>query len=105
MPTLSPYKASDDTYVLPAYLPIPDVPVPGFGFLVVNSYLFMAQEPVLIDTGMPVAKDGFLKSLWSLIDPEDLRWVFITHDDGHHTEALLDVLEADPQARLITQWG
>ena len=104
MPGLTPYKASDDTYVLPSYLPIPDVPVPGFGFLVVNSYLIMSQEPVLVDTGMPVTKQEFLDALWSLIDPKDLRWVFLTHDDGDHTGALSKVLEAAPQARLITQF-
>ena len=104
MPILPPYKATDDTYVLPSYLPVPDVPAPGFGTIVVNSYVIQAREPVLVDAGMPVVKEAFLQSLWSLIDPRDLRWIFLTHDDGDHTGALMEVLEAAPQARVITQF-
>ena len=104
MPILPPYKATNDTHVLPSYLPVPDVPAPGFGTIVVNSYLIMAQEPILVDTGMPVVKEAFLESLWPLIDPQDLRWIFLTHDDGDHTGALMEVIEAAPQARIITQF-
>lgn len=73
MPMLPPYLAKDDTYVLSSYLPVPDVPAPGFGTLMVNSYLIKAQEPILIDAGMPIVKEEFLQALWSLVDPEDLR--------------------------------
>ena len=34
MPMLTPYRATNDTYVLPSYLPVPDVPAPGFGTIV-----------------------------------------------------------------------
>ena len=104
MPMLPPYLAKGDTYVLSSYLPVPDVPAPGFGTLMVNSYLIKAQEPILIDAGMPIVKAEFLQALWSLIDPEDLRWIFLTHDDGDHTGALMEILEAAPQARMITQF-
>ena len=104
MPMLEPYVASGDIYVLPSYLPVPDVPVPGFGNIVINSYLIRSQEPILIDAGMPVVKEEFLRTLWSLIDPQDLRWVFLTHDDGDHTGAFAEVLEAAPQARVVTQF-
>jgi flavorubredoxin len=109
MPILPTYKVTDDTvtddtYVLPSYLPVPDAPVPGFGTILVNSYLIKAQEPTLVDAGMPIVKEEFLQSLWSLIDPRDLRWIFLTHDDGDHTGALMEVLEAAPQARVITQF-
>ncbi|PZC46860.1 MAG: Flavorubredoxin [Chloroflexi bacterium] len=104
MPTLAPYKASEDVYVLPSYLRVPDVAVPGFGLLVVNSYLIKGREPILIDTGMPIVKEEFLETLWSLIDPQDLNWILLTHDDGDHTGALIEVLEAAPQARVVTQF-
>jgi len=104
MPMLTPYRATADTYVIPSYLPVPDVPVPGFGIIVINSFLIQAREPVLIDTGMPVVREEFLKTLWSLIDPQDLRWIFLTHDDGDHAGNLMQVLEAAPQVRIITQF-
>ena len=43
MPILEPYLAADDAYVLPSYLPVPDVPAPGFGKIVVNSYLIKSR--------------------------------------------------------------
>jgi flavorubredoxin len=91
-------------FVLPSYLRVPDVGAPGFGLLVVNSYLIRAAEPILIDTGMPIVRQEFLDSLWSLIDPGDLHWILLTHDDGDHTGALLDVMAAAPQARVVTQF-
>lgn len=104
MPMLEPYVATGDTFVLPAFLPVPDVPAPGFGKLVINSYLIRSREPILIDAGMPVVKEEFLQALWSLVDPEDLRWILLTHDDGDHTGAFDEVLAAAPQARVITQF-
>ena len=104
MPMLPTYLAKDDTYVLPSFLPVPDVPAPGFGKLMVNSYLIKAKEPILIDAGMPIVKEDFLKALWSLVDPEDLKWIFLSHDDGDHTGAMMEIIQAAPQARLVTQF-
>ena len=99
MPMLTPYRAAPDTWVLPAYLP-----VPGLGLIVVNSYLIMSREPVLVDTGMPVVRHEFLEHLWSLIDPQDIRWIFLTHDDADHSGNLVEVLSAATNARLVTQF-
>jgi flavorubredoxin len=99
MPALKPYRAASDTWVLPSYLP-----VPGLGLIVVNSYLIESHEPVVVDTGMPVVRQEFLETLWSLIDPKDVRWVFLTHDDADHSGSLVDVLAAATNARLVTQF-
>ena len=104
MPMLPTYLAKDDTYVLPSFLPVPDVPAPSFGKLMVNSYLIKAKEPILIDAGMPIVKEDFLKVLWSLVDPEDLKWIFLSHDDGDHTGAMMEMIQAASQARLVTQF-
>ena len=63
---------------------------------VANSYLIKAREPILIGIGMPIVTDEFLEMLWSLIDPQDLNWILLTHDDGDHTGALMEVLAAAP---------
>ena len=104
MQVLEPYIAADDVWVLPSYLPVPDVPIPGRGRIVINSYLIKSSEPILIDTGMPVAREEFLSALWSLIDSKDLKWVLLTHDDADHSGALMEVLEAAPQARVYSQF-
>lgn len=89
--------------------PAPDVvaltdaaQIPGLGVLPVNAYLLHAEQPVLIDTGMPVSRPDFLNALWSEIDPLDLRWIYLTHPDRDHTGSLAEVLAAAPNTRLVT---
>lgn len=90
-----PYQAMPDIEVLPAHFPIP-----GAGFLTINAFVIKAKEPVLIDTGMGIAGEEFMKALESIIDPHDLKWVWLTHDDADHTGNIQKVLEAAPGARL-----
>ncbi|MFF0557219.1 MBL fold metallo-hydrolase [Streptomyces sp. NPDC004266] len=90
------YTAGPDIHVLPSALPIP-----GLGDQPVNAFLVRSGQPLLVDTGMPVDREGFLDSLWSLIDPADLRWVVVTHDDRDHTGALGRILEAAPRAKVL----
>jgi hypothetical protein len=89
--------------------PAPDVvalseaaQIPGLGFLPVNAYVLHAQEPVLVDSGLPTSGPDFLEALWAEIDPVDLRWIYLTHPDRDHTGSLMKILEAAPAARLVT---
>jgi ODP family beta lactamase len=90
-----PHQVIPDIEVLPAHFPIP-----GMGFLPVNAFIIKASEPVLVDTGMGIDSEEFMKALASIIDPQDLRWVWLTHDDADHTGSIQKVLEAAPSARL-----
>ena len=36
------------------------------------------------------------------MDPAEVRWIWLTHPDRDHTGGLFNLLEAAPQARLIT---
>ena len=76
--------------------------IPGLGFLPVSAYLLSAEQPVLVDTGMPDSRADFLDALWNRIDPADLRWIYLTHPDRDHTGSLMQILDAAPAARLIT---
>ncbi|HCT76121.1 MAG TPA: MBL fold metallo-hydrolase [Micromonosporaceae bacterium] len=78
------------------------LPVPGIGFLPVNAFVLRAKEPVVIDTGLSIPETGFMDALGSVIDPKDVRWIWLTHPDRDHTGAIFDLLEAAPQARVIT---
>ena len=90
-----PYQATPDIEVLPAHFP-----VAGMGFLPVNAFVIKAKEPVLVDTGMGIESDEFMRALESVIDPRDLKWLWLTHDDADHTGSIRKVLEAAPNARL-----
>ncbi len=48
-------------------------PIPGLGFLPVNAYVLHAQQPVLVDSGLPASRADFLEALWNQVDPADLR--------------------------------
>ena len=89
--------------------PAPDVvalsdaaPIPGLGFLPVNAYLLRAEQPLLVDSGLPTSQPEFLETLWSQIEPADLHWIYLTHPDRDHTGSLMKIMEAAPSARLIT---
>jgi flavorubredoxin len=91
-----PHQAMPGVEVLPAHFPIP-----GVGLLPVNAFVIKGAEPVLIDTGMGIESVEFMKALESVIDPQDLRWVWLTHDDADHTGNIQKILEVAPNARLV----
>jgi hypothetical protein len=80
------------------------VEIPGLGALTINAFVLRGEQPVLVDTGRPVENAAFLEALGSIIDPADIRWIWLTHPDRDHMGALMDVLRLAPQARLITSF-
>lgn len=92
-----PYQGSPDVHVFPANLPLP-----GVGVLPINAYLLMAEEPVLIDTGIGNDGDDFIAAVGSVVDLENLKWVWLTHDDADHTGSIQRIMEAAPNATLVT---
>ncbi|HEX3199099.1 MAG TPA: MBL fold metallo-hydrolase [Propionibacteriaceae bacterium] len=77
-------------------------PAPGIGVVPINAFVLRAAEPVVIDTGLSLPERGFLEALGSVVDPNDVRWIYLTHADRDHTGGLFDLLEAAPRARLVT---
>ena len=80
------------------------VPVPGFGYLAVNAYLLRSSQPVLVDTGMGTLQASMLEALGGLIDPADLRWIYLTHTDGDHVGCLERLMTLAPKARIVTTY-
>jgi flavorubredoxin len=94
---LAPFLIADRTYVVPLALP-----VASHGVLPLNSIVIQGEEPVLIDTGPAVLRAQFIDSLFSLVDPDSLRWIFISHDDRDHAGNLAVLLDMCRNARLLT---
>ena len=69
-----------------------------------NTMVIRAAEPVVVDTGMAENGDRYLDDVFSLVEPEDIRWVFISHDDVDHTGSVNTLMAAAPNATLVIDW-
>jgi flavorubredoxin len=78
--------------------------VGGFGKLAINAFVIHADEPVLVDTGAVRESEEFMASLRSVIDPADLRWIWLTHTDFDHIGALHRLLNENERVRVITSF-
>ncbi len=97
VPTTRPHLIAPETFL------IPNLAAAGDGmYLPVNSMLIRGREPVIVDTGAPIHRELWLEKVFSLVEPEDVRWIFLSHDDPDHTGGLLDVLAMCPNATFVT---
>lgn len=69
-----------------------------------NTMVIRAAEPVVVDTGVAENRDRYLEDVFSLVEPEDIRWVFISHDDVDHTGNVNALMAAAPNATLVVDW-
>jgi flavorubredoxin len=91
------YKALPDIDVLTS-----SIPIPGYGLVPVNSFVLHGSEPVLVDTGAVIERDEYIGALQSVIDPAELRWIWLTHTDFDHIGALEHLLAENTELRVIT---
>jgi flavorubredoxin len=98
---IPPSKIAADTWVIHQVQPALGQPL----FVYLNSLVILGAEPVLVDTGTPANREQWLSDAFSLVDPEDVRWVFLSHDDVDHTGNLDEVMTACPNATLVCNWA
>ena len=94
-----PYRVAPDTWVIPEIVEA----APG-AVVALNSMVIAGAEPVIVDTGNELSRREWMEAAFSIVDPADVRWVFLSHDDHDHIGNLPAVLEACPQATLVTSW-
>jgi glyoxylase-like metal-dependent hydrolase (beta-lactamase superfamily II) len=92
-------RVDTDTEALVSYLP-----VPGYGVLPVNAFVIRSAQPVLVDTGMAAVGAEFMRALAAVIPPRELLWIWLTHTDPDHVGNLRPVLDAAPDARVVTTY-
>jgi len=97
--TVRSYKAAPDIDVLTT-----DFPVPGFGLVPINAFVLRGTEPILVDTGAMVLQQEFMAALRSVIDPAELRWIWLSHTGFDHIGMLPPLLEENPRIRVITSF-
>jgi flavorubredoxin len=99
VPSTTPYRISDDTWLIPSLIPAG----PG-AFIGMNSMVIRGAEPVIVDTSTPLHRDSWFEQVLSLVEPEDVRWVYLSHDDGDHVGNLHELMEMCPNATLIANF-
>jgi hypothetical protein len=96
-----PTKVAADTWVIHQVQPALGQPL----FVYLNSMVIRGAEPMLVDTGTPANRKQWLEDAFSVVEPEDVRWVFLSHDDVDHTGNLDQVMEACPNAQIVCNWA
>jgi flavorubredoxin len=69
-----------------------------------NTMVIRAAEPVVVDTGVASNRERYLADVFGLVEPEDVRWVFLSHDDVDHTGNVDELMARCPNATLILNW-
>jgi flavorubredoxin len=63
-----------------------------------------AAEPVIVDTGNALNREAWTNDVYSLVDPKDVRWIYLSHDDADHVGNLEVAMELSPQATVVSEW-
>jgi Metallo-beta-lactamase superfamily len=91
------YRAAPDIDVLTTIHEIP-----GLGFIPINAFVLHGPSPILVETGAVVDRQEFMTALRSVIDPADLKWIWLTHTDPDHTGALHQLMDENEEIKVIT---
>lgn len=96
----APTEIAPDTFVIHDHAGEGHDPV----MVPINSMVIRGAEPVVVDTGFADNQEQFLSDVFGLVEPEDIRWLFISHDDVDHTGNVNALMEAAPNATLVINW-
>jgi flavorubredoxin len=96
-----PTKVAKDTFVIHSVQEALGQPL----FVYLNSMLILGKEPMIVDTGTIANREKWLEDVFALVEPADVRWVYLSHDDVDHSGNLEQVMAACPNARLVCNWA
>ena len=95
-----PLKVAAETFVIRAA-----TPSIGDTSTSLNSMLIRGAEPTIVDTGIVTARAAWFEDVFSLVEPEEVRWIVVTHLDADHSGNMVEALERCANATLITTPG
>ncbi len=96
-----PEQIGDDTWLIHQVQEALGAPLRVY----LNSMVIRGAEPVIIDTGTAANRERWLEDVFGIVEPDDVRYVFISHDDADHTGNLAAVMERCPNATLLASWA
>jgi flavorubredoxin len=98
---MAPLEVAPDTFLIRSAQPAFGAPLS----VNLNSLVIRSSEPVIVDTGTVANRDGWLEDVFGLVDPDDVRWIFISHDDDDHTGNLAEAMDRCQNATLVVNWA
>jgi flavorubredoxin len=99
LPT-APEAITEDTWLIPTL-----GADPAGGYVGAHSAVIRATEPVILDTSVLFARDQWVQNVFSVVEPEDVRWIFLSHDDHDHIGNLDVALGLCPNATLLANYA
>jgi flavorubredoxin len=95
-----PHPIAPDTWLVPTL-----AAEPSGAFVGAHSLVIRGAEPVLVDTGCSLVRDAWSDQIFSLVEPGDVRWVVLSHDDHDHLGNLDLVMDRCPNATLVATFA
>jgi flavorubredoxin len=99
-PRQCPLEVAPDTFVIRAL-----TPSVGGTWTALHSMVIRGAEPVLVDMGMVTDRATWFEDVFSLVAPDEIRWIFVTHLDADHSGNLVEALARCPNACAVTSRG
>jgi flavorubredoxin len=99
--SVPPVRIADDTWVVQQIQEALGAPL----CVNLNSMVIVGAEPVIVDTGTIANREAWLDETFAIVDPVDVRYVFVSHDDIDHTGNLAETMERCPNATLVASWA
>jgi flavorubredoxin len=95
-----PVPITPEAHLVQSFWKLPDAPVG----VQVNSMVLASRQPVVFDTGMRADRDRWLAAVTSVVEPEDVRWIVLTHDDPDHVGNLETAMVEFANATVVASW-
>jgi flavorubredoxin len=100
VPRQRPLEVAPDTFVIRAL-----TPSVGGTWTNLNSMVIRAAEPVVVDTGIVTDRAIWFEDVFSLVAPDEVRWIFVTHLDTDHAGNAVEALARCANAGIVTSRG
>jgi flavorubredoxin len=97
---IRPVQITPEAHLIQSFWKAPGAPVGVH----VNSMVLASRQPVVFDTGVAADRDGWLAAVSAVVDPDDVRWIVLSHDDPDHTGNLVAAVEQFPNATVVASW-
>ncbi|MGH9133086.1 MAG: MBL fold metallo-hydrolase, partial [Ilumatobacteraceae bacterium] len=95
-----PVQITPEAHLIQSFWKAPGAPVGVH----INTMVLASRQPVVFDTGVAADRQRWLDAVSSVVDPDDVRWIVLTHDDHDHVGNLEAAVEQFPNATVVASW-